>query len=224
MNRSAPVDRMSERRKRRARRIPVAAVAVAGLALLAAGCGGLAGSHVAQLGATAAQSTPPSTASGGPASARGSANSRPAVGYSACMRSHGVLKFPDPTSSGLLPKVGLQQLGVSNAQFQSAETTCRKLLPSGGSLPQQEHECMQNNDCPQALVQQMMNADRNLAQCMRAHGMPNFPDPVDSGPGGPYFPIAKAGISDAASHTAQFIAKLNQCGRLVGQDAPESFG
>jgi hypothetical protein len=220
MNPSGQADRMPERSKPRALLILVPAIATAGLGLLAAACGGAAGSHVAQLGSTINQKSLPSTGSGG----GGSANAPSVVAYSACMRVHGVSKFPDPTNSGQLPKVGLQQLGVSTSQLQSAQTACRKLLPTGGSLPQQEHDCMQNNDCPQGLVQQMTNADRKLAQCMRASGVPNFPDPVASGPGGPYFPISKAGISDAASHTAQFIAKLNRCGRLVGQNAPESFG
>jgi hypothetical protein len=220
MNPGTWVVRGSGRSKPRAGRVLVAVIAAAGLALLAAACGRHGGGHVARLGSTIDRHSPSSTGSGGGRSA----SSRSALAYSACMRSHGLSKFPDPTNSGQLPKVGLQQLGVGNLQFQSAQTVCRKLLPTGGSLPQQEHECMQNNDCPQALVQQMVNADRKLARCMRAHGIPNFPDPVSSGPGGPYFPISKAGISDAASHTPAFIAKLNQCGRLVGENAPESFG
>jgi hypothetical protein len=83
---------------------------------------------------------------------------------------------------------------------------------------------MQNSDCPPALVQQMLNADLKLARCMRSHGVPNFPDPVTGGSGGPFFPISRVGISDAASHTQRFTAKLSECGRLVGDSAPESFG
>lgn len=33
---------------------------------------------------------------------------------------------------------------------------------------------MQNSDCPPALVQQMMTADRNLALCLRSDGVPNL--------------------------------------------------
>ena len=82
---------------------------------------------------------------------------------------------------------------------------------------------MQNSDCPPTLVQQMMTGDLKLARCMRAHGVPNFPDPTNGGASGPVFNITKAGISDAASHAGHFIAKLNECGRLVGSNAPESF-
>jgi hypothetical protein len=45
-----------------------------------------------------------------------------AIGFSHCMRSHGVASYPDPDSSGALPKVSLQQRAVSNSQFQVVET------------------------------------------------------------------------------------------------------
>jgi hypothetical protein len=70
----------------------------------------------------------------------------------------------------------------------------------------------------------MLTADRDLARCMRSHGIPNFPDPVDGGSSGPFFPIFRAGISDAASHTHWFEARLTECGRLAGANAPQSFG
>jgi len=184
-----------------------AVIATAALAVLAAACNG----------------SPSSTSSGGTPNARGSTNSPSLVAYSRCMRSHGVPNFPDPTSSGQVPKTDAQLLGVSSPQLQAARTACQHLLPTGGSLQQQEHQCMQNSDCSPALVQQMLNADLKLARCMRSHGVPNFPDPTNGGSSGPVFNITRVGISDAASHTRQFIAKLNECGRLVGGNAPESF-
>jgi hypothetical protein len=139
------------------------------------------------------------------------------------MRSHGVPNYPDPDSGGQLPKTGAQLLGVSASQYQAAQQACRHMLPAGGSFQQQEHQCMQNSDCPPALVQQMMTGDFKLARCMRSHGVPNFPDPTNGGSSGPVFNITKAGISDAASHAPRFITKLTECGRLVGVNAPESF-
>jgi hypothetical protein len=200
------------RRPRRAwpptARTAAAVVAAASLALLVVACG----------------ASPSSAGSGGSPTAGGSANSPSAVAYSHCMRSHGVPEYPDPNSSGQLPKGDAQQFGVGTSQYQSAQQACQHLFPAGGSLQQQEYECMQSSDCPPALVQQMLTADRKLARCMRSHGVPNFPDPTSTGSGGPFFNITKAGISDAASHTPQFIAMLNECGRLVGGNAPESFG
>jgi hypothetical protein len=179
------------------------------LALLLAGCG---------------HHTSSSAGSSGPSKAPGTPGSGSAVAYSACIRAHGVPDYPDPDSSGELPKTDAEQLGVSASQYRAAQQACQHLLPKGGSLRQREGTCMENNDCPPALVQQMMTADQKLAECMRSHGVPNFPDPTNGGPGGPWFNITAAGISDAESHTHQFIAVLDVCGRLVGLDAPQSFG
>jgi hypothetical protein len=131
-----------------------------------------------------------------------------------------VPNYPDPDSGGQLPKGDAQQFGVSTSQYQAAQQACRPLFRAGGS----PEDCMLSSDCPPALVQQMMTADRKLARCMRAHGVSNFPDPSNGGASGPVFNITAAGISDAASHTRRFIAKLDECGRLVGGKAPESFG
>jgi hypothetical protein len=180
------------------------AAAMAVLALLAAACGG----------------SPPSTGSGGSPAAGGSATSPSALAYSACMRSQGVPNYPDPDSSGQLPKTDAQLLGVSASRYQAAQQACRPLLPAGGS----PNDCMLTKDCSPALVQQMLAADRKLAVCMRSHGVPNFPDPTNHGASGPVFNITKAGISDAASHTHQFMSKLDECARLVGGNPPESFG
>ena len=177
--------------------------ATAGPVLLAAACGGSSPTGVG--GSAHSQST----------------NSQ-AVAYSACMRSQGVPNYPDPDSGGQLPKGDAQQFGVSTSQYQAAQQACRHLLPTGGSLQQQEQHCMENSDCTPGMVRQMLAADRKLARCMRSHGVPNFPDPTTDSHG-PVFNITKAGISDAASHTHQFLAKLNECGRLIGGNAPESF-
>jgi hypothetical protein len=191
-------------------RTVAAIIAAAALALLAAACG--------------SGGSPSPAGSGGSPAAGGSAGSPSAVAYSACIRSHGVPTYPDPNSSGQLPKTDAQLLGVSTSQYQAAQHACQHLLPTGGSTQQQEAQCMQNSDCPPALVQQMMTADLKLARCMRSHRVPNFPDPTNGGSGGPFFPISRTGISEAASRTHQFVAELNECGRLTRDNAPESFG
>ena len=87
--------------------------AVAAVSLLAAGCGGGSSpSGVASVASSTTSATTTPTQSG-------------AVAYSNCMRTHGVPAFPDPTSGGAIPKVSLQQVGVSNSEFQSAQRACR---------------------------------------------------------------------------------------------------
>jgi len=189
---------------------------MAALALLVAACGG-----------PSSKGSGGSTNSGGSTAAR-STNSQ-AVAYAHCMRSHAVPNYPDPepgrTLPDGLPKTGPQQLGVSASQYQAALQACHHLLPTGGGSQQQENECMPNNDCSAALTQQILAADRTLARCMRTHGVPSFPDPTtDGGSASPYFPISTAGISESASRTSTFTHELNECSRVAGPDAWESFG
>jgi hypothetical protein len=94
---------------------------------------------------------------------------RGAVAFSRCMRSNGVLEFPDPDSSGKIPKVALETLGVSTSRFRSAQSACQHLLPSGSQPPSQ------------AQIQQVKEQGLRFARCVRAHGVPSFPDPDSTG-------------------------------------------
>ena len=49
--------------------------------------------------------------------------------YARCMRSHGVVNFPDPTSKGLGAMNGID---MNSPQFQSASRACQPLLPAIG--------------------------------------------------------------------------------------------
>jgi hypothetical protein len=138
------------------------------------------------------------------------------------MRSHGVSRFPDPDpgSGGGIPKTDPQRLGVSSSQLQAAQQACRPLLPNaGGSLDQQSEQCFLAGNCPQALVQQILTAQRAFAQCMRSHGLPKFPDPSIDSEGRPVFVIS---ISEDGfdPHSAQYMTKEDECQRLA--PAPEA--
>ena len=127
-------------------------VAMLGLAVLAAGCGG---------------SNNPSAAGSGPDQmAQG-------VAYARCMRSHGISDFPDPTTS---PggRVAIQlnggpgsDLNKSNPTFKAANQVCRSLEPGGSGIPQQSA--------------QKIAAEVKWAGCMRSHGLSSFPDPNGQG-------------------------------------------
>jgi hypothetical protein len=136
----------------------VSAVLVAAcLALLAAACGGSPGSHVAQLGSSATQTS----------SASGDSTHDQALAYARCLRSHGVPLWPDPGSGGSFDKSELtpHQLGVGSLQIGTAERACRSLLPTY-SATQQSH----------VLAQAL-----RFSRCMRAHGATSFPDPESNG-------------------------------------------
>jgi hypothetical protein len=99
--------------------------------------------------------------SGGASSPRAS-QSPSGAAYAECMREHGVTNFPDPTGSG---EFQISKAIVDNPHFQSASTACQSLRPQG------------NNGSGGVNSRQGLT----LAQCMRAHGVPNFPDPGSNG-------------------------------------------
>jgi hypothetical protein len=127
----------------------IAVIVASGVVVFAAACG-------------SAPASPPAQQTG-------------AAAFSACMRAHDVLAYPDPGSNGLLPKKTPEQLGVSSAVLQSAQKACAHLVPNGGQPSQ-------------AQVAQYRSAMLIYAKCIRTHGVPNMPDPdsrghLDIGPG-----------------------------------------
>ena len=135
--------------------------------LVLAACG--AGSPgVAHLGAGAS----PSASSG---SSGSGSTSHSLEAFSQCMRAHGIAGFPDPGSGGDLA-INANSLGVdpNSSTFQNAQNACKSHLPNGGQVSPSQQAAMEQ----QAL---------KFSQCMRAHGIANFPDPVfhsSSGGGG----------------------------------------
>jgi hypothetical protein len=160
------------------------------------------------------------TACSGTSSTAGTAGSPAAVSYSHCIRSHGVPGFPDPAGNGAIPKTTAQALGVSSARLQVAQSACQQLLPAAASSQQQAQQCMQAGVCPQALVQQMLTADRSFARCMRAHGAANWPDPTIDAEGRPVFNLVPVGITHSQTHSPPISNELAACSRL----APASAG
>jgi hypothetical protein len=106
------------------------------------------------------------------------------------MRSHGVPNFPDPNGSG--PSV--QLLGSSSGinpqspAFQSAQTSCQRLLPGGGPSS--------GPASAQAHAQLLQ-----ISECMRRHGISSFPDPR---PGSP--PSNLGGYSAIIGHGGYLLA------------------
>jgi hypothetical protein len=149
-------------RKRGAGRLAaaLALVTLVAVALLVAGCGG----------SKKADATPPPTASGGSGSGGGqSKSSEQLVKYAQCMRSHGLSDFPDPVNGQLSLRVTKgSDLDPNSSAFKSAAQACQSLAPAGlqrgsGQSTQQQTQFLK------------------FAQCMRKHGVSNFPDPQAGG-------------------------------------------
>jgi hypothetical protein len=198
----------------------IAIIATAAMALLAAACSSPSSAGTSSPGAAGSASSAPAAASSSPAAGSPAAGSTAAgstataqsvVAYSQCMRANGVPKYPDPDSTGRLPKGDAQSFAVSVATFQSAQRACQHLLPTGGSFDEQSHECIQAGDCPPALVQQMLTADRKFAQCMRSHGVANWPDPTLDPNGVPIFKVSAAGITHTQTHSPPMSNTITAC-------------
>jgi len=184
---------------------------LASLALVVAGCGGGGGSPgVASVTSSTTDSQGGSSSNSSPAPVQGNK----ALAYSRCMHSNGVPSYPDPNSSGNLPKGDAQAFGVSSSQYQTAQQACSHLLPSSGSASLTQ--CLMTGDCPQSVVQPAMAEGLKFARCMRSHGVPNWPDPTTDSIGRPSFPVTKAGISIDATRSPQMLVKIGDCQREPG--------
>lgn len=97
------------------------------------------------------------------------ANATQALAFSQCMRSHGVADFPDPNAQGQTQISGGadSDLNPDNPTFEKAQNACQSKLPK--PTPAQQAQALQN-----AL---------KMSQCMRAHGITDFPDPQNQGGG-----------------------------------------
>jgi hypothetical protein len=93
------------------------------------------------------------------------------IKFSACMRSHGVPNFPDPSAEGGIHLDGTD-VNPASPSFVSAQATCAKLLPGGGP-GRQKPSAQQRAQFVQ------------IAECMRRHGISDFPDPTNSVPSNP---------------------------------------
>jgi hypothetical protein len=163
--------------------IAPALAAAVGLSLFAAACGGSGGNGVAQIGSTQT-TTSSSSSSGSPSDRRGAL-----VAFSACMRKHGVPNFPDPKAVGGGDSLSFgSENGIDprSSQFTHAQQACKKLLPNGGRQSSQEQA-------------KELQAGLEYARCMRAHAVPNFPDPKVSSDGAIEFGIgAKSHVNPSS--------------------------
>ena len=138
-----------------------------GLALATAACGGSPKAGVASLGTTTTVVRTTVPGSAGVSSSGGAL-----VEYARCMRSHGVLSFPEPASLGAPGAIKAfkgqiaQSVGslASSPRFQAAQRACAKYFgPPTTSSP--------------AVSQKEIQKLLAVSRCIRAHGIPNFPDP-----------------------------------------------
>jgi len=137
------------------KRRPLAALALIAMVALISGCG---------------SSAPAETGSGGGGN-NTAANAQKAVKFAECMRGNGVSNFPDPSASGKLTIDAVangSSLDPSTPAFEQAISACKNLEPAGFMGSKRSS--------------QQQQAALKFAQCIRAKGVKDFPDPIPNGP------------------------------------------
>jgi hypothetical protein len=167
------------------------------LGLLASACGGGSTPGVANLSGSQTGTSNSSNSSSG-----NSSNKQfDALKFSQCMRKHGVTNFPDPSSSG--GGISLSSgngIDPNSPTFQTAQKACQSLLPKPSAAQQRQAE---------------QNALK-FSQCMRAHGVTNFPDPqFNNSGGGIGIKISAGGGSGLDPNSPTFKTAQNACAKLL---------
>ncbi len=111
-----------------------------------------------------------------------STNASSGIQFAGCMRANGVPNFPD----GLVtPDSGINP---ASPAYESAQNACKKYLPRDGAGPP---------PTPAWVVRDELK----LATCMRANGVPGFPDP--NAQGNIQFPVSSPIPQSPAFQRAQ---------------------
>lgn len=183
------------------RRAGALAVAAA-VAVLTAGCGVV---HVSLGGGST------SSSASAPAYAQ-------VLALAQCMRGHGVPDFPDPDASGgysLAPNGSLEgargSVDVDSSQVQAAYGDCRHLVPGGPSFSQLEQKMQQEQQRQDQLLPLLLK----YSQCMRSHGVPNFPSPGQS--------AASPHGAPPDVNSPQYLAAAGACQHLLPPGAKMSI-
>jgi hypothetical protein len=149
-------------------------------------------------------------ACGSPSSSSGSSSGLPtmqtmtaeALAYAKCMRSHGIQNYPDPTvqDSGQQQSVGFNvPQAVRNLPgFNAAAKTCEEKTHSGRPSP--------------AMMRAAMANAVKFTDCMRSHGISNFPDPVEKNGS----MIGFGSLTGVDQNSAQYKAANSACTPLMG--------
>jgi hypothetical protein len=172
-------------------RWPVVVAVTVGLLLLTAACGrGTSSSSTSSTSGTSSTGSTSSSGTGGVSATYVSDK----LGFARCLRAHGVPNFPDPNASGQAPP-NWKQL-ISTPQGQAALGAC-------SYWDHRIHNDVANQN------QAAMGEYVRFAQCMRTHGLPNFPDPVHA-EGRVEF-VLSASQDGFDAHSPQVLAKAHHC-------------
>jgi hypothetical protein len=166
---------------------PLSALAIVALiSLIGAGCGSNGSSGTGTAG---------SADSGG---SKQATDHDKAVKFAECMRRNGVPHFPDPDSKGAV-NFGVD---VPKDVWLKAVDACKALKPPGALSAKR--------------TPKQQSATLRFAQCVRDHGVKDFPDPVN---GEPVIDTYKIPSSNRPGGMAILNAATQKCGAILRRSA-----
>jgi hypothetical protein len=131
-------------------------------------------------------------------------NQEKAVKFAQCMRENGVSQFPDPDASGELTIDGVVNgsgIDPDGPTWQQAIDACKDLQPPGFTGGGER-----SSDQQEAALE--------FAECIREHGVPDFPDPVS---GQPLVDTNRIPSSDTSRGMSILNAAMKTCGDLAAE-------
>lgn len=124
-----------------------------------------------------------------------------AVKFAECMRNNGVSGFPDPNASGQLTIDSVandSSTNTNSATFKQAMSTCKDLQPPGFTGTK--------------VTPSQRTARLAFAQCVRDHGVPDFPDPT---PNGPLIDTNRIPSTNTPAGMSALNAAMHKCGNFA---------
>lgn len=171
---------------------PLTALAL--VALIGAGCGSNTPSQTGAARGTSAAGTRTAKTSATTTTTKLTPQEK-AVKLAECIRAHGVRHFPDPDSNGKFPNFGID---VSPAVWTKAVDACKALAPPGAFSAKR--------------TPKEQSTSLKFAQCVRDHGVKDFPDPVN---GQPLIDTTKIPSSNKPGGMTILNAATQKCGRIL---------
>jgi hypothetical protein len=173
---------------------PLVALGLAGLiGVIGAGCGSSTPSEPGTASSSDAASTGTASNTSSGATTKLTAQEK-AVKFAECMRANGVPHFPDPDSKGNF-NFGVD---VSKEVFTKAVDACKALEPPGALSAKR--------------TSKQQSAALRFAQCVRDHGVKDFPDPVN---GEPLIDTTKIPSSNKPGGMTILNAATHKCGGIL---------
>jgi hypothetical protein len=185
------------RQKTTRKRWPLAALALIATIALITACGSNAPAGTA----TRTSSGDSASATSSSAHTQAPTKREKAVKFAECVRAHGVPHFPDPGTSGDI-NFGVD---VSKQVFTSAVNACKSLEPPGALSSHRSAK--------------QQSVALRFAACVRANGVPDFPDPVN---GQPLIDTTHIPSSNRPGGMTILNAATHKCGSVLGPDATRS--